>query len=136
MLHDILLQWSFFLPRPIDTISCSKLVPSWSCLCLDLENPINLEWVYGLLALSVVLLCSRSFLTTIVMWELKWAWCRWRYKVAFKESLPTARIPITLMVSSVVETLFYNKQITGIPLNVVEAKKLLSSNKYFEYFIL
>ena len=50
----------------------------------------------------------------------------------FKVSLPTARIPITLMVSSVVATLFYSKKIVGIPLNVVEAKKLLSSNKYFE----
>ena len=55
--------------------------------------------------------------------------------MSFKESIPTTRIPITLMVSSVVARLFYFKEIVGIPLNVVEAKILLSSNNCFKCFI-
>ena len=101
-------------PKLLKTYTKLKL-----SFCLDLENPINLAWIYSLLVLSVVLQCSRCFLTITVMWAVKQAWCWWRYKEPFKEPLPTARILITLMVSSVVPTLFYYMQIDGIPLNVV-----------------
>ena len=43
----------------------------------------------------------------------------------FMEPLPTAIIPITLMVSSVVATTFFFVHIADIPLTVVETNKLL-----------
>jgi hypothetical protein len=42
--------------------------------------------------------------------------------VPFKEPVSTARIPITLMVSSVVAALLCSVQIDGIPLDVVKEK--------------